>query len=43
MRKSWASIILFLVVLLLSQARAFGDVAGCGCYCGKVLPPPPMQ
>ena len=40
MRKRWASIILFLVVLLLSQARAFGDVAGCGCYCGKVLPPP---
>jgi hypothetical protein len=40
MKKLLASIILLLAFLLLNHDTIFADVAGCGCYCGKVLPPP---
>ena len=40
MGKRSASIAIFLVVVLLSQDNAFGDVVGCQCYCGKFLRAP---
>ena len=40
MKARLASIILLSSILLLSQDISFAGIAGCGCYCGKVLPPP---
>jgi hypothetical protein len=44
MKKTLASILIFSFFLLLNQNIAYAgvshDTTGCGCYCGKVIPPP---
>ncbi|HET6420732.1 MAG TPA: hypothetical protein VFG19_11280, partial [Geobacteraceae bacterium] len=40
MRKASRFAIIYLVTIIVLPNLSFADVAGCGCYCGAVLPPP---